>query len=274
MGIMRDVVLFDMDGTLTAPRKKISKEMFYALSKLSQYAKVGIVTGSGYDYVKEQCDDLIDVNLCGMYPVDINVCNGTKRYTTTLGISLPVHRPIYDVSIKDEIGQLTFKKIVKACLELQAEHVGMLINYENTHIVTGKFISYRGSMINWSPCGREADDQARDSFVNYDNRNNVRDKLIEKLQTKLKAECIYNVTCAKGGSTSIDIYPTGWDKTYVLKHYPESSHIWFIGDKCQEGGNDKALYDALLPTGRSYETKDVDNTLVIIEEIIKKIAGE
>jgi len=48
-------VLFDMDGTLTKPRKVISSQMCSQLIELSQKAKVVIVTGSGIDYIEEQC---------------------------------------------------------------------------------------------------------------------------------------------------------------------------------------------------------------------------
>ena len=34
-----------------------------------------------------------------------------------------------------------------------------------------------------------------------------------------------------GGSTSFDIFPKGWDKTYVMNHLDNYSHIYFVGDK-------------------------------------------
>ena len=50
---MSNIVLFDMDGTLTPARKKISKRMVNAIIDLLMYTEVGIVTGSGLDYLKE-----------------------------------------------------------------------------------------------------------------------------------------------------------------------------------------------------------------------------
>ena len=49
----RNVVLFDMDGTLTEPRKKFDPEILSSsLQELSKHADIGIVTGSDYDYLK------------------------------------------------------------------------------------------------------------------------------------------------------------------------------------------------------------------------------
>ena len=74
-------VLFDMDGTLTKPRKVISSQMCSQLIELSHKAKVGIVTGSGIDYIEEQCSKLWN----GLSHVNMNnftlmPCNGTQLY--------------------------------------------------------------------------------------------------------------------------------------------------------------------------------------------------
>uniref|UniRef100_A0A8C6F3K4 Phosphomannomutase n=1 Tax=Monodon monoceros TaxID=40151 RepID=A0A8C6F3K4_MONMO len=46
--------LFDVDGTLTAPRQKITKDMDCFLQKLRQKIKVGVVGGSDFEKVQEQ----------------------------------------------------------------------------------------------------------------------------------------------------------------------------------------------------------------------------
>ena len=77
-----------------------------------------------------------------------------------------------------------------------------------------------------------------------------------------------------GGSTSIDIYPHGWDKTHVLNHYKNKDNIWFVGDRCtMEHGNDKALYDALNFDGntKAFETRDINHTHKIIANIIGEL---
>uniref|UniRef100_A0A8C6DHR7 Phosphomannomutase n=1 Tax=Moschus moschiferus TaxID=68415 RepID=A0A8C6DHR7_MOSMO len=49
--------LFDVDGTLTAPRQKITKDMDCFLQKLRQKIKIGVVGGSDFEKVQEQLGD-------------------------------------------------------------------------------------------------------------------------------------------------------------------------------------------------------------------------
>ena len=51
---MNNIVLFDMDGTLTEPRKVIKNDIVPALRELCKVTEIGIVTGSDYDYVRQQ----------------------------------------------------------------------------------------------------------------------------------------------------------------------------------------------------------------------------
>ena len=46
-------VLFDMDGTLTQPRKEIQTPMISFIEDLANYSSIGIVTGSPLEYVLE-----------------------------------------------------------------------------------------------------------------------------------------------------------------------------------------------------------------------------
>ncbi len=49
---MKKVVLFDMDGTLTPPRKKMQWDVIDVLTDLQKHCEIGIVTGSDIDYVQ------------------------------------------------------------------------------------------------------------------------------------------------------------------------------------------------------------------------------
>ena len=67
-----------------------------------------------------------------------------------------------------------------------------------------------------------------------------------------------------------DIFPTGWDKTYALKHFPFYNY-WFVGDRCGPNGNDKEIYDLLKPQNRAYETNSPKETGEITKSIINEI---
>ena len=83
-----------------------------------------------------------------------------------------------------------------------------------------------------------------------------------------------NVTTALGGETSIDIYPVGWDKTYALSYYP-GHDVYFVGDACQEGGNDWHIYWALKDLenniDKSYHTSGTEETVKIIDDIMQRL---
>ena len=74
-----------------------------------------------------------------------------------------------------------------------------------------------------------------------------------------------NIQVALGGETSFDIYPTGWDKTFALKFFP-NSNIYFVGDRCEQSGNDFAIYKAC--GARGYSTTGPSETADIIEKIL------
>ena len=50
-----NIVLFDMDGTLTEARKKANWSIVRPLRELSKHAHIGIVTGSPMTYLEQQC---------------------------------------------------------------------------------------------------------------------------------------------------------------------------------------------------------------------------
>ena len=51
---MPKIVLFNVDGTLTEPRKKAGQEMLDFLQELRKVLPVGIVGGSDFKKIKEQ----------------------------------------------------------------------------------------------------------------------------------------------------------------------------------------------------------------------------
>jgi hydroxymethylpyrimidine pyrophosphatase-like HAD family hydrolase len=52
---MKNLVLFDMDGTLTPPRSHLDYNLVDTLRELVKFAEIGIVTGSDMDYLMQQC---------------------------------------------------------------------------------------------------------------------------------------------------------------------------------------------------------------------------
>jgi len=255
------ICLFDMDGTLTAPRKKINTSMIRQLQRLSKYMKIGIVTGSDYDYVLQQCSEIFDIGGVDVDKIDIFPCNGTKHYSWKNNNFELLH----DADMIEEIGQLNYNYILQCLSAFQ-----MMITLSHDLPYTGTFFQYRGTMLNWCPIGRQAVDFEREAWVDADSEKGIRNYFFDEIKN-LISERKMNVTVALGGSTSFDIYPTGWDKTYVMNHLDLYDEVLFVGDRCKEGGNDKALYEFLSPGITSFETEGPDLTVEIINNIIKGV---
>ena len=147
--------------------------------------------------------------------------------------------------------------------------------YNDEIPLTGHFISYRGSMINWCPIGRNADFAQRNKFIKIDNAESptLREKELDKVKYKINLRCNGNLEVKLGGETSFDIFPKNWDKTYALKHFPNHT-VWFVGDRCGKGGNDKEIYDLLNKEGRAFWTRSTENTAGIIRNIVKEIFND
>ena len=73
-----------------------------------------------------------------------------------------------------------------------------------------------------------------------------------------------------GGNTSFDIYPRGWDKTYALKHF-KNYECWFVGDRCEQGGNDAELYNYLAKDNKAFKTDGPEDTVKIIQRQILSV---
>jgi phosphomannomutase len=260
----KHIVLFDMDGTLTPPRKEFDKKLFQPLRNLSEHAEIGIVTGSDMDYLSSQMKMLIKYSEL-RFKTHLLPCNGTKHYKPPISAS-DEYKLIHDMNMQRHLGENCFRQLMMILASAQETMC------YNRIPLTGHFISYRGSMINWCPIGRNANHDQRQQFVELDKSVSptIRKREIGKITHKVNLRCKNKVVVKLGGETSFDIYPEGWDKTYALKHFSDYT-CWFVGDRCGEDGNDKEIYHELLKDRRAFATTGTHKTALIINKIIEEI---
>ncbi len=268
---MKKIVLFDMDGTLTPPRKSMEKRIVPVLASLSKYAHIGILTGSGIDYINEQCSILWNHSLIDPTRITLLPCNGTQKYDWDKDQGGGTWVRTFDISMKEELGLLSYKKLIRSILEIQSR-------IANTNLelpLSGTFLQYRGSLLNWCMIGRDFTDDERNKFITMDEGSRLRKDILQRLHRSLRQKNVREITMVLGGQCSIDIYPTGWDKTYALNNFNDYQKIWFLGDKCQPGGNDQLIYETLRPLGTSFEVGNPDDTIHVIQEfVIPSVTGE
>ena len=259
----KTIVMFDMDGTLTEPRQPFNhKPLLEALYKLTNAGIfIGIITGSDENYLCEQMGNFLDSSPC-RYKIHLLPCNGTKHYKPPEFANKDFEL-IYEVSMEEHMGSKKYRTLIQELIYSQ-------VDMANSGVpLTGHFINCRGSTVNWCPIGRNANTSEREEFKKIDKRDGLRLRVITELKAMLKLKKLNNdVTIKLGGDTSFDIYPKGWDKTHGLAHF-KGWQIWFVGDRCQENGNDYEIYQKC--EGKSYITTGPQNTKEIVELIIKQI---
>ena len=248
------IVLFDMDGTLTEARRPIGMPMIKALRELfdqNERAQIGVVTGSDLKYIKQQMKPLFEKDYNLAKEIHWMPCNGTKYYKyDRAGWDV-----LHSVDMRSHLGEEQFRNILKQLCE-QQEHIS-----SNRIPLTGHFVDYRGSMVNWCPIGRNANSEDRKRFIsmNINHSGTMRGDYLLRLKRNL---AFAEVVCKLGGDTSFDIYPNGWDKSYCLKYFKEYNKF-FIGDRCNIDGNDYEIYKRLHP--RAWKTTGPEDTLALIK---------
>lgn len=225
---MKKLALFDVDGTLTLPRKAASPDMLVFMQQLRREGNVdvGIVGGSDLSKIAEQLSGGDVDALLDAYDY-VFAENGLVAYRgrTLLG----------EASIRDFLGEGRLHAIINFALRYVADLV--------LPVKRGTFVEFRKGMLNVSPIGRNCSQSERDAFEAYDNIHHIRAQFIATLKDAFPD---LGLTYSIGGQISFDVFPSGWDKTYCLQFvealYPPGG-ICFFGDKTHPGGNDHEIFE-------------------------------
>lgn len=231
MAKKRTIALFDVDGTLTVPRKTADAKTLSFLQELRKYVKVGIVGGSDLAKISEQ------LGKTAIHDYDYLFAeNGLVAYKEG--------QLVATASLKSYIGEDNLKELINYALHYIADL--------DIPIKRGTFIEFRNGMLNISPIGRNCSQEERDEFEQYDKKANIRKTFVEDLRKKFGH---LKLTFSIGGQISFDVFPQGWDKTYCLQFVDKDfDTIHFFGDKTYEGGNDYEIFASERTEGHSVIT--------------------
>jgi phosphomannomutase len=239
---MDKIYIFDIDGTLTPSRLRMTKEFAKFFDEWSSKNKYYLVTGSDLDKTKEQLPIAYIDRAEAIF-----TCCGNQMWRD-------------DELIYDNKFELTSK--LKNALEV----ILMSSQYKHRY---GNHIEDRGSMVNFSVVGRNCTQEQREEYYKWDKEKGERRKISLFLKHKFK-----DLDAVIGGQISIDIYPKGNDKSQVLniieqeRLVPPSEYI-FIGDGIENGGNDYPLAELMDNTEICdwYHTKGWEHTKEILESL-------
>lgn len=163
------------------------------------------------------------------------------------------------VNIIQHLGEATLKRFINFVLV----YLGNL----DIPIKRGTFIEFRNGMLNVCPIGRQCSREERNDFAEYDNKHQIRTKMISDLKKEFSD---VDLTYSIGGQISFDVFPNGWDKTYSLRHVTKDTHfqeIHFFGDKTDPGGNDHEIYNDTRTIG--HKVNSPHDTMCILKEIFQ-----
>jgi phosphomannomutase len=213
---MESLLVFDVDGTLTGPRRRMHEDFSRFFKSICRNYPVFLVSGSDMVKLEEQLPTEVMKLVTGIF-----ACSGNEF--------LMDGRHVFRMEHYFPTEVITFLEDFVEASPYQVR--------------VGNHLETRTGTLNVSVVGRNADPKQRLDYFDYDNKDGERERLIEAL-----AQEFPDYEANIGGQISVDITPRGWNKSRVYgelsSRYPGQS-IAFFGDNMHIGGNDRPLGDAI-----------------------------
>ncbi|MBA4750979.1 MAG: HAD-IIB family hydrolase [Sphingopyxis sp.] len=244
---MKQLVAFDLDGTLAESKQPLAPDMAAALAGLLTVAEVAVISGGDWPQFEKQVASRLPAN-ADLTRLWLMPTTGTKLY---------VHDGKGWACRYAELFDEQQKRDILAAFEASLAATGFA-----PEDIWGERIEDRGSQITFSALGQEAPIHAKEVWdPDFAKRRIIQADLLSRLP---------GLAINMGGATSIDVTRAGVDKGYGLKKLAEASGIaldamLFIGDAIFPGGNDYPAKEIGLDTVR---VRDPQETLAVIAAIV------
>jgi HAD superfamily hydrolase (TIGR01484 family) len=244
---MKQLVAFDLDGTLAESKQPLLDDMGEALADLLGVAHVAVISGGDWPQFDKQ--------VASRLPARADLSRLWLMPTT--GTKLFVHRDGAWTTVYAELFEDAQKARILEAFDEALEATGFVP--EQTW---GERIEDRGSQITFSALGQQAPVHAKDVWdPDFAKRKIIQADLRQRLP---------GLSINMGGATSIDITREGVDKAYGLKKLRDESGIpldamMFVGDAIFPGGNDYPAKELGLDTVR---VRDPLDTLSVISTVV------
>jgi HAD superfamily hydrolase (TIGR01484 family) len=243
---MKQLIVFDLDGTLAQSKAALDSEMSTLLDKLMLTVKVAVISGGAWAQFQKQVLSHLTVD-DRLKKLSLLPTCGTKFYRYD-----GQWEKLYSEDFSDDERKKVISSLTKAI-----EQSGF-----KPEKVWGELIEDRGSQITYSALGQEA---PLDAKVKWDPDFAKRNKIKSFLDTLLP-----EFSVRMGGATSIDVTKPGIDKAYGIRKLRDIlgisiDEMIFVGDALFPGGND---YPAEQAGVTSIRVRDPHETGRVIEAII------
>lgn len=243
---MKQLVAFDLDGTLAESKQPLKDDMGAALADLLAVAHVAVISGGDWPQFHKQVASRLPAH-ADLEKLWLMPTTGTKLFVYRQNAWNTVYAELF---AEDE------KEKILAAFDTALEATGFVP--EQTW---GERIEDRGSQITFSALGQQAPIEAKEHWdPDFAKRKIIQADLLKRLP---------GLSINMGGATSIDVTREGVDKAYGLKKLSAESGIaldamMFMGDAIFPGGNDYPAKELGLDTIR---VRDPQETLAAISGI-------
>jgi phosphomannomutase len=225
-----NLLLFDVDGTLTPSGQKITLPMKIALIDVRSRGYIlGIVGGGTLEKILWQIDNAIDC-------FDYVFAESGAIVCQRIGGEL---RKISEKSMVDHCDRRVLNELIRCGLREISE---MPIQFGGNHI------DFRHGLVYISPPGMQASETDRSIFIEQNKIYHLREHMLSALKS-IDVENKFEISY--GGSVGIAISPRGWNKSQVLEHFGLDMTIHYYGDRTQLDGNDYPIYSHPRVTGHA-----------------------
>lgn len=247
---MKQLIIFDLDGTLAESKAALDQEMAELLANLLVVAKIAIISGGDWAQFEKQ--------VLSNLPAQVNLDN--LSILPTCGTKYYQYKSAWKQLYAENFTAEEKNKILSELKDAVASSGFSAVK------IWGEQIEDRGSQITFSALGQQAPlDAKKDWDPDFAKRKIIKAKLDHTLP---------EFSVQMGGATSIDITKPGIDKAYGIQKLHQTLNIAiqdmiFIGDALFEGGND---YPARRSGVRCIAVKDPTETKKVVEAIIACLA--
>lgn len=243
---MKQLIAFDLDGTLAESKQPMTDEMAGALSALLALAQVAVISGGDWPQFETQVvsrfPPTADLSRLWIMPT-----TGAKLYRFADSRWLPL--------ANDDFSEPE-KLIIRDAIHRAIGHTGLIEGR-----LWGAQVEDRGTQFTFSGLGQQAPLEAKKRWdPDFAKRKALQAELVKALP---------HLSINIGGSTSLDITRYGIDKGYALRRLAEQSGVplakmLFVGDAVYPGGNDFPAREAGVDT---VAVRDVIETLTVITTV-------
>ena len=226
----KELIIFDLDGTLAESKQPIGRDMAQRLAALLAARRTAVITGGAFDQVRDQVIDVLEVERPRFENLHVFPTSGAQ-YLAWRDLRWSV---VYERALsRDDVA--TIRQAFDEAL-----HESGFIQPSR---IWGPQFEDRGSQVTFSALGQRAPAIAK---AGWDPACVARAPIVASLRKRLLAS---QFSIRMGGATSIDVTQAGVDKSLgiemMVRHLsvPKEAML-FVGDALFEGGNDRPVQDA------------------------------